>query len=362
MNSPAAETADTDGVTIGLDPSWVAEQLAAGIGRPSSIEFVGFIGTGQMSRTARYSLSWHDSDGPATVVVKMPSSEPGTRASAFQFGPYRKECAFYQSVLPLVEVTAPAPYAVHYDEPGQDFAIVLDDLVGSAQGDQFSEPTPDQLALAIPEAVALQAPVWGATDIEALAGYRVNAQDQATAARRVPDFLPTVFERLGSGLDDEIIRLLERFSDASEDWSRARAVFTTLVHGDFRPDNFLFGVEASAPPLAIVDWQTLGLGLGVTDVSYLLGGALEPGNRAGVERDLLGLYCELLARRGVAYPMDQCLSDYAIGALHGVVIAIAATTLADRTERGDALFTLMLNRHGRHALEWRALDEVAVRS
>ncbi|WP_419944985.1 hypothetical protein [Candidatus Poriferisodalis sp.] len=41
--------------------------------------------------------------------------------------------------------------------------------------------------------------------------------------------------------------------------------------------------------------------------------------------------------------------------------AIAATTLVDRTERGDALFMLMLNRHGRHALDWQALDEVAVR-
>ena len=276
MSSSATESTGPGGGTVGLDPSWVAEQLAASVGSPSSIEFVGFIGTGQMSRTARYSLSWHDDDGPATVVVKMPSSEPVTRTSAFQFGPYRKECTFYKSVLPLVDVTAPTPYAVHYDEPGQDFAIVLDDLVGSAQGDQFSEPTADQLALAIRQAVALQAPVWGSTDVEALAAYHVSEHERATAANRVRDFLPTVFERLGAGLDDEIITLLERFSEAGEDWSRARSVFTTLVHGDFRPDNFLFGVEATAPPLAIVDWQTLGLGLGVTDVSYLLGGALEP--------------------------------------------------------------------------------------
>lgn len=352
---------DGDRPTVGLDASWVADQLTADGRSPSSVEFAGFIGTGQMSRTARYALQWADGDGPGSVVVKMPSAEPGTRATAFEHGPYRRECIFYTSALPIVDVTAPAPHAVHFDESGHDFALVLDDLTGSAQGDQFSEPSQDQLVLAIAEAVALQAPVWGATDCEALAGYRVSAGDQAAAARRIPDFLPTVFERLGTGLDDEIITLLERFAGLGERWSLARSMPTTLVHGDFRPDNFMFGVEPSAPPLAVVDWQTVGLGLGVTDVAYLLGGALEPRRRADAERDLLGVYREQLAHRGVDYPMDQCLSDYAIGSLHGVVIAIAATTMADRTERGDALFTLMLNRHGQHALDLNALDEVVAR-
>ena len=353
---------DGDLPTVGLDAGWVAAQLTADDRNPSSVEFAGFIGTGQMSRTARYSLEWADGDGPGSVVVKMPSSEPRTRATAFEHGPYRRECIFYTSALPIVDVTAPAPHAVHFDESGHDFALVLDDLTGSAQGDQFSEPTQDQLVLAITEAVALQAPVWGATDCEALNGYRVSAEDLAAAGRRIPDFLPTVFERLGTGLDDEIITLLERFAGLGDQWALARSMPTTLVHGDFRPDNFMFGVEPSAPPLAVVDWQTVGLGLGVTDVAYLLGGALAPQRRADAELDLLGVYCELLAHRGVDYPMDQCLSDYAIGTLHGVVIAIAATTMADRTERGDALFTLMLNRHGRHALELNALDEVMARS
>ena len=35
---------------------------------------------------------------------------------------------------------------------------------------------------------------------------------------------------------------------------------------------------------------------------------------------------------------------------------LTATTLAERTERGDALFTQMINRHGRQALDLGALD------
>ena len=41
-----------------------------------------------------------------------------------------------------------------------------------------------------------------------------------------------------------------------------------------------------------------------------------------------------------------------------VVIAMSTTVMAEQTDRGDALFTLMLNRHGRHALDMEALDRI----
>ena len=40
------------------------------------------------------------------------------------------------------------------------------------------------------------------------------------------------------------------------------------------------------------------------------------------------------------------------------MIAMSATVMAEQTERGDALFTLMLNRHGRHALDMEALARI----
>ena len=62
------------------------------------------------------------------------------------------------------------------------------------------------------------------------------------------------------------------------------------MHGDFRPDNFLFGTTPDAVPLAVVDWQTLSLGLGAADVAYFLGGAFAPDRRRDIERDLLEHY------------------------------------------------------------------------
>ena len=67
--------------TVGLDPEWIAQHVVVDGAHPASAEFGGFIGTGQMSRNARFGLEWSGTgvDGPSSVVVvKIPSSEPGT--------------------------------------------------------------------------------------------------------------------------------------------------------------------------------------------------------------------------------------------------------------------------------------------
>jgi hypothetical protein len=53
---------------------------------------------------------------------------------------------------------------------------------------------------------------------------------------------------------------------------------------------------------------------------------------------------------GIKHAYSACVV-VGVGDEHGVVVAITATSVAEQTARGDALFTLMLNRHGRHALD-----------
>lgn len=345
--------------TVGLDPAWIAAHAVVDGHAPASAAFVGFIGTGQMSRNARFTLDWAGGDGPASVVVKVPSGDAGTRSVSFQHTVYAKECDFYRAVLPLVDVTVPAPLAVHFDPDNHDFAIVLEDLAGSEQGDQFSEPTSEQLDLAIDQLARLQAPVWGKVDGPEFDVYRRdNAGRSEGMSLMFPVFLETVFQRLGADLDPDVAALLERFIGLIGPWQRRPCEPATLVHGDFRPDNFMFGIDPTAPPLAVVDWQTIDLGAGVTDLAYLLGGALEPEHRRAAEPELLGRYRQALASRGVDYGEAECVSEYALATLHGIVVGVTATAMAAKTERGDALFTLMLNRHGQHALEVDALDRV----
>ena len=113
-----------------------------------------------------------------------------------------------------------------------------------------------------------------------------------------------------------------------------------------------------APPLAVVDWQTLTIGASVSDVAYLLGAAIDPARRREVEQDQLATYRNLLAGYGVEYDAETCWNEYALASLHGIVVGITATIMATETERGNNLFALMLNRHARHAIDVDALDRL----
>jgi aminoglycoside phosphotransferase (APT) family kinase protein len=126
----------------------------------------------------------------------------------------------------------------------------------------------------------------------------------------------------------------------------------TVVHGDYRLDNLLFADGPGAPPVAVVDWQTVTHGPGVQDVSYFIGAGLLPDARREVERDLVRSYHEGLLAAGVeGYGWEACWYEYRRQTWAGLVMAIVASMLVERTERGDRMFMAMATRHAGHALD-----------
>jgi hypothetical protein len=65
----------------------------------------------------------------------------------------------------------------------------------------------------------------------------------------------------------------------------------------------------------------------------------------------------LLAAGVDGYEWDRCWTDYRRGTYAGLVMAVAASMLVERTERGDEMFLTMAHRHARHALD---LDAAAL--
>ena len=339
--------------TRGLDPAWVADQIGA-----ERATFDGFIGTGQIGRNARFSITGHEA---TSVVVKVPADDPGVRQIGFDQGLYPKECLFYREIVDLVEVRTPRPLAVDIDPAAVDFALVLEDMAQSEAGDQFTEATDDELSLAVEQAARLHGPTWGA-EHAALQDLRGGDDGRTAMAGILEMFLPMCLDRLDGRLDDDTIPVLHRFVELASLWLHREIATEGLVHADFRPDNFLFGRTDDAPPLAVVDWQTLTIGASVSDVAYLLGAAIDPARRREVEHDQLATYRDLLAGYGVEYDAETCWNEYALASLHGIVVGITATIMATETERGNNLFALMLNRHARHAIDVDALDRLAALS
>ena len=71
-----------------MDAAWVTGVMeSAGVARGArvtSVEFLGYIGTGQTGANARFAMTWDDPAGrPATFVTKFPSRDAQAATTAF---------------------------------------------------------------------------------------------------------------------------------------------------------------------------------------------------------------------------------------------------------------------------------------
>ena len=202
-------------------------------------------------------------------MVKVPADDPGVRQIGFDRG-LCKECLFYREIVDLVEVRAPRPLAVDID-PARSTALVLGTWPSrrratSSRGDR-------RRTLARRRAGR---PVTGQRGAEHAALQDLRGGDDGRTAMAGPRmFLPMCLDRLDGRLDDDTIPVLP--------FRRARLALAPLRDRDRRARprrlparQLLFGRTDYAPPLAVVDWQTLTIGASVSDVAYLLGAAIDP--------------------------------------------------------------------------------------
>ncbi|MDP3549510.1 MAG: phosphotransferase [Novosphingobium sp.] len=342
-----------------VDASWIEAQFVqAGIPgdvRIASLEWEA-IGTGQVGDTARFSLQYvgDAAQAPPTVAAKFPSGDATSRHTAAAFSLYRKEVLFYQHVPRLIGMRVPRAFAAMIDDNGCDFVLLFEDLGPCAPGNQLSGCTLDQAEHAIRQAAELHAPTL---DHPLLDAEWLQPDPQASASLRAlyPQAQATFQERYGDVLEPELMAVCEALNDNLDLWFDRKHSRRSLVHGDFRLDNMLFGILDGTEPIALVDWQTCAVGCGLTDIGYFLGCGIGSALRRPHEAALLDLYCAEMTRLGVPLTRDQVWDDYCIGALHGVSTAVFSAAFVVRTERGDANFLSMARGACELALEHDSL-------
>jgi aminoglycoside phosphotransferase (APT) family kinase protein len=325
----------------------------------TSVRSLGEVGGGQVGRLERLQVEWdRPAAGPASFIVKLPSDNRKVRAAAFATGTYANEWHFFARLAPTLRVRVPRCWAARYDESASEFLLVLEDLAGSAPGDQFSGLAVGQVHLAARAAAALHAGRWADPDLEGLSPQRLSAGERA-------DHLATIYRtsvrrfvhRVGPLVAPEIVALVCALTGDVRQWALGTGTPHTLVHHDFRSENLLFGCSPGAPDLAVVDWQTVRGGLGMCDLAYLVGGSVAPEVRAGSEREFVEAYLAALRGYGVTYSAATAWRDYRFCSLWGVIMTVMAATLSEPSARADRLLALMAERHGWHAIE---LDAVSV--
>jgi hypothetical protein len=331
------------------------EWLTAALGVPVRDFAFERIGTGQMSECYRVALTYADGErGPDSVVLKVAASDAVSRQTGLALGLYEREVRFYTDVAPGLDgPIAPCHHAAFDAETGA-FHLLLGDAAPAVAGNEIQGATVEQALLALSELGRVHAPLLGdAAMANADWLNRESPMNQAVIGQLYAGFLQRYRDQIAPEHREVCERLVASF-DAYVASESAPQRAHGLVHGDYRLDNMLFGEPGADRPLTVVDWQTVTWGPAMTDVAYFLGCALPDDLRRDHYEALLRAYHNALGPNPLI-SLDDVRDGVRRQSFFGVMMAIVSSMLVAQTDRGDAMFIVMLRRHCQHVLDTGAL-------
>ena len=283
--------------------------------------------------------------GPASLVVKLPTDDPGQRGVADTLGFYRREVTFYQRFADDLPFRVPRPYAALQDDATTDFVIVMEDIGHLAQLDQVQGASLGQTESVIRQIARFHANWSEHPDLGELSDVFVplDAPQQVAA-------LPTIFESGWAGCKQHGSALLTPEIEAFGDqWGEfvpymlgQLATQPTLVHGDFRADNTMFDENNG---LVLIDFQIIGIANGLYDIAYFMCQSIDRDVRRGHDRELVQLYVDTLRDGGVDTDIERAWRIYQAGVAFCLIKAVTVFRGWDSFGgRQHELITKMLSR------------------
>lgn len=345
-----------------IDPAWMTAALRSSGALPTgevTALTVTPVGNGLVGDSFRLALTYDGApaSAPTSVVGKFAAADPASRASGAAFNLYGREVGFYRELASTVGIITPKTHFARIDPATSAFTLIFEDFGPARPGDQLAGCSLADAETAMLEAAALHGPRWNDAslrDIDWLAG---GADMYPAIVAALPGIIAGFRERYDGVLEADHMAVVERLLEVMPLFQGASEGPFTLQHGDFRLDNILFDIQGGARRMGTLDWQTLAIGPGLTDVTYFLSAGVSPELRRAHERDLVGLYHEELKRLGVRdYSADQCWTDYRRMGVHGVFMGVFSAMVVERTERGDALFLTMTRGACAQALDLDTFD------
>jgi hypothetical protein len=313
-----------------LTPEW----LSVALGREVRSVSAERVGTGQIGASYRLHLDW---DGPATLVAKLAAGDEEARARVADG--YKAEVRFYTELASTVRVRTPRCWYGAVADDGMTFTLLLDDLAPAVPGVQADGCTVAQATAAVENLAGLHAPRWCDETLSALGSMAFDASGAAFVGEVMQTGVEQFVERYAGSLSADDVATLRLAADATAAFLQARPERFSLLHGDYRLDNLMFGDEVH-----VVDWQTLTVGLPGRDLGYFLGTSLRTDDRRAHEQAVVEAYHRALAVDG--YDLGTCVEDYRIGFLQGPMITVlgAIFATATPTPQSDGMFLAMATR------------------
>lgn len=309
------------------------------------------IGTGKMGDNARLRLTYEGDPGnaPQTLVAKLPASDEHARAMAGAQGAYYNEVMFYRELAPGTSIRTPHIYASELSADRTEFLLIMEDMAPAAPGSQLVGESREHAELALNEVAKLAAAYYGNDSFRDRDYVVTPVHDDGGefGGALMEQSWPGFVDRFGHGLSKEAIRFGERYVRGHVHFVNRYQGAKTLIHGDFRCENILFGDNEAA----VVDWQTVSESSVLTDAAYFLGGSLELADRRAWEKALIENYRVALDKAGVALSSQECWDQYREFAMHGIIITVLGASFSSPAKRSDQMFLAMIQRHLQQCLD-----------
>ena len=302
-----------------ITTDWIQRALTAGgaSGLPAirdmSVDNIG-AGAGLLGDLLRCRLSWggEDPTAPASVIVKLPSSDAKSLRMCRRLSLHKREYEFYRHVGPHAPIRSPALLYGDFDARSHRYVLVLEDLGHMEAGDQVAGATAEQAIRAVRSLARLHGHYWNGVDRPPLSGLHDSLSPKRALLVQLvylANLAPT-FDRFGGYFSDRTLRLAEAYGSRVADHAAEIAAGPrTVTHGDVRMDNMFFG--GGEDDFAMIDWQVSGLGCGLYDVAYFLGGSVSVDVRRDIERDALREYCGIVGATAAGnITFDECWRLY----------------------------------------------------
>jgi hypothetical protein len=307
------------------------------------------VGNGKMSECVRLTLDWSPPDhGPASLVAKLASESPARRRLATAARAYEIEAGFYRDLSAALPIRT---LACHYVQTAPGFCLLLEDLSDRPAGAPADACTPDQAAAALEELAGLHAAggPWTKARPSWLREHSAAEAVEHLAIACGPRFL----QRFAARLDDRVLGVVDRLLGGGGRFGADARTPVTLLHGDYRNDNLLFGDGDGARDggVAVVDWQTAALGPAVSDASYFLLTSLTPADRHRHQEDLLAHYRDRAKGLGLVIDEGDCLRDDRDQSWRCLARTVATAALTSASPADDDLFAVLVERCAERILE-----------
>jgi aminoglycoside/choline kinase family phosphotransferase len=280
---------------------------------------------------------------PTSVIVKLPTSDPGGQFIGQMMRVWEREHRFYSDVAPHMSVRVPRAYVNVADPP----CLVLEDLSPAVAGDHVAGASLRQAEQSI-DVLATHHATWFEHPL--LESFTwMPGLDDPSVLTLAPTFemgWPIFLQRFGDELPARCLRWCERFVEGIPDWIAGHLDDrVTMTHGDFRLDNLFFAADGS---VAVIDWQMSMRAPGQADLVYFCANNLTVEMRRAHEDALIERYVAGLHAAGVppdAVTVEGVRRGYLEGLVfYAVSFGASLLTIDPANERGVALFEALVRR------------------